>query len=178
MGRTAHGVRGMQLRDGDQVVAMEVVSEGGTLLTVCENGFGKRTDVAEYRRQTRGGIGLKNVQTSERNGQVVGVACVSDGDQLLLVTEQGQIIRMTAGDLRPMGRDTQGVRVMDLADGDRLVSLATLREPDDAETTAAPSEPAPLAPAPAETEDVEATSQTKIDDAESDVPDGDTGESE
>jgi DNA gyrase subunit A len=132
MGRTAHGVRGMQLRDGDQVVAMEVVSDGGTLLTVCENGFGKRTDVAEYRRQTRGGIGLKNVQTSERNGQVVGVACVSDGDQLLLVTEQGQIIRMTAGDLRPMGRDTQGVRVMDLADGDRLVSLATLREPDDA----------------------------------------------
>jgi DNA gyrase subunit A len=156
---------------------MEVVSEGGTLLTVCENGFGKRTDVTEYRRQTRGGIGLKNVQTSERNGQVVGVACVSDGDQLLLVTEQGQIIRMTAGDLRPMGRDTQGVRVMDLADGDRLVSLATLREPDDAETTAAAEsaapEPAPLAPAPAETEPADATAET---DVESDEPDG--GESE
>ena len=178
MGRTAHGVRGMQLRDGDHVVAMEVVSEGGTLLTVCENGFGKRTDVAEYRRQTRGGIGLKNVQTSERNGRVVGVACVSDGDQLLLVTEQGQIIRMTAGDLRPMGRDTQGVRVMDLADGDRLVSLATLREPDDTEPTAAPSEPAPLAPAPTETEEVEATSQTAVDDAESEASDDDTGDSE
>jgi DNA gyrase subunit A len=178
MGRTAHGVRGMQLRDGDHVVAMEVVSEGGTLLTVCENGFGKRTDVAEYRRQTRGGIGLKNVQTSERNGRVVGVACVSDGDQLLLVTEQGQIIRMTAGDLRPMGRDTQGVRVMDLADGDRLVSLATLREPDDTEPTAAPSEPAPLAPAPTETEEVEATSPTAVDDAESEASDDDTGDSE
>jgi DNA gyrase subunit A len=175
MGRTAHGVRGMQLRDGDQVVAMEVVSEGGTLLTVCENGFGKRTAVAEYRRQTRGGIGLKNVQTSERNGQVVGVACVSDGDQLLLVTEQGQIIRMTAGDLRPMGRDTQGVRVMDLADGDRLVSIATLREPDDTEPTAATgsasSEPPPLAPAPEETEDAdpaEVTSETDVTSDESD----------
>jgi DNA gyrase subunit A len=175
MGRAAHGVRGMQLRDGDQVVAMEVVSEGSTLLTVCENGFGKRTDVAEYRRQTRGGIGLKNVQTSERNGRVVGVACVSDGDQLLLVTEQGQIIRMTAGDLRPMGRDTQGVRVMDLADGDRLVSLATLREPDDAEPTTA-AEPAPLAPAPTEIEETDATSQATVDDAESDTPDEDESE--
>ncbi|HWB18413.1 MAG TPA: DNA gyrase subunit A [Vicinamibacterales bacterium] len=174
MGRTAHGVRGMQLRDGDHVVAMEVVSEGSTLLTVCENGFGKRTDVAEYRRQTRGGIGLKNVQTSERNGRVVGVACVSDGDQLLLVTEQGQIIRMTAGDLRPMGRDTQGVRVMDLADGDRLVSLATLREPDDTEPTAAPSEPAPLAPAPTEIEEADVTSQATVDDAESDTIESDT----
>jgi DNA gyrase subunit A len=175
MGRAAHGVRGMQLRDGDKVVAMEVVSEGSTLLTVCENGFGKRTDVAEYRRQTRGGIGLKNVQTSERNGRVVGVACVSDGDQLLLVTEQGQIIRMTAGDLRPMGRDTQGVRVMDLADGDRLVSLATLREPDDAEPTTA-AEPAPLAPAPTEIEETDATSQATVDDAESDTPDEDESE--
>jgi DNA gyrase subunit A len=154
---------------------MEVVSEGSTLLTVCENGFGKRTDVAEYRRQTRGGIGLKNVQTSERNGRVVGVACVSDGDQLLLVTEQGQIIRMTAGDLRPMGRDTQGVRVMDLADGDRLVSLATLREPDDAEPTTA-AEPAPLAPAPTEIEETDATSQATVDDAESDTPDEDESE--
>ena len=78
MGRTAYGVRGMQLREGDDVVAMEVVSDDGTLLTVCENGYGKRTEVAEYRRQTRGGIGLKNVQTSDRNGLVVGIACVTD----------------------------------------------------------------------------------------------------
>jgi DNA gyrase subunit A len=130
MGRTAFGVRGMQLRDGDEVVGLEVVGEGGTLLTVCENGFGKRTDVAEYRRQSRGGIGLKNVQTSDRNGDVVSIACVTDSDELLLVTEQGQIIRMKARDLRPIGRDTQGVRLMDLGEGDRLVSLATLTEPD------------------------------------------------
>jgi DNA gyrase subunit A len=131
MGRSAYGVRGMQLREGDEVVAMRVVSPDATLLTVCENGYGKRTDVSEYRSQTRGGIGLKNVQTSDRNGQVVDIACVTDRDELLLVTEQGQIIRMKAGDLRPIGRDTQGVRLMDLADGDRLVSVATLTEPDE-----------------------------------------------
>jgi DNA gyrase subunit A len=131
MGRTAQGVRGMHLRQGDRVVAMEVVTEDATLLTVCENGYGKRTEVSEYRRQTRGGIGLKNIQTSDRNGPVVGIACVTDRDELLLVTEQGQIIRMHAADMRPIGRDTQGVRLMDLAEGDRLVSIATLTEPDD-----------------------------------------------
>jgi len=130
MGRTAAGVRGMQLRESDEVVAMEVVSQDATLLTACENGFGKRTDVGEYRVQSRGGIGLKNVQTTERNGSVVGIACVTDNSELLLVTEQGQIIRMKAGDLRPIGRDTQGVRLMDLADGDKLVSIAALNEPD------------------------------------------------
>jgi DNA gyrase subunit A len=132
MGRAARGVRGIQLRAGDDVVAMEVVTDDGTLLTVCENGFGKRTAVSEYRRQTRGGIGLKNVQTTDRNGLVIGIGCVTDRDELLLVTSQGQIIRMKARDLRPIGRDTQGVRLMDLAEGDKLVSLATLREPDDA----------------------------------------------
>jgi DNA gyrase subunit A len=128
MGRSAYGVRGIQLREGDEVVAMQVVAEGGTLLTVCEKGYGKRTDVGEYRRQSRGGIGLKNVQTSERNGLVIGIAYVVDTDELLLVTEQGQIIRMKAADLRPIGRDTQGVTLMDLAEGDKLVSIAALSE--------------------------------------------------
>jgi DNA gyrase subunit A len=142
MGRTAHGVRGMQLRAGDDVVAMEVVTDGGSLLTVCENGYGKRTDTVEYRRQSRGGIGLKNVQTSDRNGPVVGLACVTDRHELLLVTVQGQIIRMKAGDLRPIGRDTQGVRLMDLAADDRIVSIATLMEPEGEEPATDP--PAPL----------------------------------
>ncbi len=128
MGRSAYGVRGMQLREGDVVVAMVVVAEGATLLTVCENGFGKRTELSEYRQQTRGGIGLKNVQTSDRNGLVIDIANVIDTDEVLLVSEQGQIIRMTAGDLRPIGRDTQGVKLMDLAEGDKLVSMATLSE--------------------------------------------------
>jgi len=128
MGRSAYGVRGMQLREGDVVVAMVVVDQNSTLLTVCENGYGKRTDLSEYRQQTRGGIGLKNVQTSERNGLVIDIANVIDTDEVLLVSEQGQIIRMTAGDLRPIGRDTQGVRLMDMAEGDKLVSVATLSE--------------------------------------------------
>jgi DNA gyrase subunit A len=135
MGRSAYGVRGIQLREGDEVVAMKVVGEGASILTVCERGYGKRTELEEYRRQSRGGIGLKNVQTSDRNGLVVGIAGVSDRDQLLIVTEQGQIIRMTAGDLRPIGRDTQGVRLIDLAEGDRVVSIAALTEPEDIETT-------------------------------------------
>src|SRR5690606_4644906 len=77
MGRTAFGVRGMQLREGDEVVGLEVMAPETTLLTVCERGYGKRTKESEYRRQTRGGIGLKDVQTSDRNGPVVGVACVT-----------------------------------------------------------------------------------------------------
>jgi DNA gyrase subunit A len=130
MGRTAYGVRGINLREGDVVVAMEVVTSDATLLTVCEKGHGKRTEVTEYRQQTRGGIGLKNIQTSDRNGPVVGIACVTDQHELLIVTEQGQIIRMPASGLRPIGRDTQGVRLIDLADGDRVVSIATLMEPE------------------------------------------------
>jgi DNA gyrase subunit A len=146
MGRTAYGVRGMQLRDGDEVVAMEVVTDEATLLTVCERGFGKRTEVGEYRRQTRGGIGLKNVQTSDRNGPVIALACVTDRHELLLVTEQGQIIRMKAGDLRPIGRDTQGVKLMDLAEADRLVSIATLVEVvgEDTQTSAADDSTEPV----------------------------------
>jgi DNA gyrase subunit A len=140
MGRSAYGVRGINLRDSDEVVAMKVVSEGATLLTVCERGYGKRTELDEYRRQSRGGIGLKNVQTSDRNGPVVGIACVADRDELLIVTEQGQIIRMTAGDLRPIGRDTQGVRLIDLAEGDRVVSIAALSEPDDDDESATGTE--------------------------------------
>ena len=88
------------------------------------------------------------MQTSERNGLVVGIACVTDRDELLLVTEQGQIIRMKAGDLRPIGRDTQGVRLMDLAEGDQLVSIAALTEPEDEpETREAPEPEARGAPA-------------------------------
>jgi DNA gyrase subunit A len=131
MGRTAYGVRGMQLREGDEVVAMGVVSADCSLLTVCEHGYGKRTEIEEYRRQSRGGIGLKDIYTSKRNGPVVGMACVTERHEVFLVTEQGQIIRMKAGDMRPIGRDTQGVKVMDLAEGDRLVSVATLLEVED-----------------------------------------------
>jgi DNA gyrase subunit A len=128
MGRTAYGVRGISLRDDDEVVAMEVVREGGTLLTVAQNGYGKRTELEEYRLQSRGGIGIINIQTSDRNGKVVGIAYVHDDDQLMLISQQGMILRMRAGDVRSIGRATQGVRLIEMEEGDAVVSVAKLAE--------------------------------------------------
>ena len=128
MGRTAYGVRGVTLRDDDFVVAMEVVSPGGTLLTVTEHGYGKRTEIDEYRVQSRGGVGVINIATSDRNGQVVGIAYVQDGDELLVITQQGMILRMQTNDVRAIGRATQGVRLIDIEGEDRVVSIAKLVE--------------------------------------------------
>jgi DNA gyrase subunit A len=124
MGRTAYGVRGIQLRPGDAVVAMEVVKPGGTLLTVTQKGYAKRTHLDAYRVQSRGGVGLKNLEITERNGQVVAIAQVSEDKELLVITEQGKILRTPASDIRTIGRATQGVRVMDLGDEDSVVSVA------------------------------------------------------
>ncbi|HSN68463.1 MAG TPA: DNA gyrase C-terminal beta-propeller domain-containing protein, partial [Thermoanaerobaculia bacterium] len=128
MGRNAYGVRGITLRDDDEVVAMEVVREGGTLLTVAQNGYGKRTELEEYRPQTRGGVGIINIQTSDRNGKVVGIAYVQDDDQVMLISQQGMILRMRAGDARTIGRATQGVRLIEMEEGDRVVAIAKLAE--------------------------------------------------
>jgi DNA gyrase subunit A len=133
MGRTAYGVRGIALREGDEVVAMEVVRPGGTLLTVAENGYGKRTELDEYRVQTRGGLGIINIQTSDRNGRVVGVAYVHDDDELMLITQQGKILRMVAKDIRTIGRATQGVRLIEMEPEDRVVSVARLAEREEGE---------------------------------------------
>jgi DNA gyrase subunit A len=133
MGRTAYGVRGISLRDDDYVVAMEVVKPGGTLLTVTEQGYGKRTEIEEYRVQTRGGVGIINISTSERNGLVAGVAYVQDGDELLLITQQGMILRMQTNDVRAIGRATQGVKLIDIEGDDKLVSIAKLVEKDEGE---------------------------------------------
>jgi DNA gyrase subunit A len=130
MGRTAYGVRGIQLREGDEVVAMEVVKPGGTLLTVTQKGYAKRTDLDEYRVQSRGGLGLKNLEITEKNGPVVSIAQVHENEELLVITQQGKILRTPATDIRTIGRATQGVRVMDLGDDDSVVSVA-LVEPDE-----------------------------------------------
>jgi DNA gyrase subunit A len=131
MGRTAYGVRGITLRGDDYVVAMEVVSPGGTLLTVTERGYGKRTEIEEYRVQSRGGVGIINIATSDRNGQVVGIAYVQEADELLLITQQGMILRMQTNDVRAIGRATQGVRLIDIDAEDKVVSVARLVEKDD-----------------------------------------------
>jgi DNA gyrase subunit A len=135
MGRTAYGVRGISLRDDDFVVAMEEVRPGGTMLTVTEHGYGKRTEIEEYRVQSRGGVGIINIATSERNGKVVGVAYVQDGDELLLITQQGMILRMQTNDVRAIGRATQGVRLIDIDGEDRVVSIAKLAERDEDDGT-------------------------------------------
>jgi DNA gyrase subunit A len=133
MGRTAFGVRGITLRDDDYVVAMEVVRPGGTLLTVTQHGFGKRTEIDEYRVQSRGGVGIINIATTERNGQVVGVAYVQEGDELLVITQQGMILRMATNDVRAIGRATQGVKIIDIEGEDQVVSIARLVEKEDEE---------------------------------------------
>jgi DNA gyrase subunit A len=139
MGRTAYGVRGISLRDDDFVVAMEVVKPGGTLLTVTVHGFGKRTEIDEYRVQARGGVGVINIATSERNGQVVGVAYVQEGDELLVITQQGMILRMQTNDVRSIGRATQGVKLIDIEGDDQVVSIARLVEKEE-DPEAAPPE--------------------------------------
>ncbi len=131
MGRTAYGVKGISLREGDQVVAMEIVRPGSTLLTVTENGYGKRTELDEYRVQSRGGVGIINIQTTERNGRVVGMASVHDEDEFMLITQQGKILRTVARDIRSIGRATQGVRLIEMDPDDRVVALARLAEKED-----------------------------------------------
>jgi len=133
MGRTAYGVRGITLRGDDFVVAMEIVKPGGTILTVTERGYGKRTEIEEYRVQSRGGVGIINISTSDRNGPVVGVAYVQAGDQLLVITQQGMILRILTDDVRAIGRATQGVTIIDIADDDKVVSIARLVEKEDDE---------------------------------------------
>ena len=128
MGRSAYGVRGISLRDEDSVVAMEVLRPGGTILSVTERGYGKRTELEEYRVQSRGGVGVINISTSKRNGRVVGIAYVEDGDELLVITQQGMIIRMPANDVRAIGRATQGVRLIEMEGEDKVVSVVRLVE--------------------------------------------------
>jgi len=133
MGRSAYGVKGIELEEGDTVVSLQVVAEGGTVLTVTENGYGKRTPLDEYRLQSRGGKGLINIKTSGRNGRVVGVKFLRGEEGVMLITEKGMIIRLNTADISTIGRNTQGVRLIQLEDGDHLVSVARLAEREEGE---------------------------------------------
>ena len=124
MGRTAHGVKGVTLRKGDVVRDMIVVESDGHLLTMCENGYGKKTPFGEYRLQHRGGSGIINIRTTERNGKVVGLKSVRPGDELVTITAQGMVLRISADEIRPISRATQGVRLARVDEGDRIVGLA------------------------------------------------------
>jgi DNA gyrase subunit A len=177
MGRNTRGVKGINLQDGDEVVGMVVADPQGYLLTVCENGYGKRTpfganiagvEPAEaepeeeapepepvegeapvdrssmrYRKQRRGGKGLRDIRTSERNGPVVAILPVRDGDDIMLITAQGMVNRTHVSEIRVVGRNTQGVRVMNLNEGDRIASVAKVAREEVEGQAAVQESPAP-----------------------------------
>lgn len=124
MGRDAVGVRGIRLREGDFVVGASLAAEGTALLSISENGYGKRTDVGEYSVQNRGGMGLKNYNITEKTGKIADVAVVSGDEDLLVISDDGTIIRMDVGSISLLSRSTQGVRVMRVSDGAKVISIA------------------------------------------------------
>jgi DNA gyrase subunit A len=131
MGRASHGVRGMTLEKGDHVVSMETAVHPASLLTVCENGYGKRTPTDEYRVQSRGGKGIITIKTTERNGRVVDAKLVTDNDDLMLITSTGKIVRTPVQDISEIGRNTQGVRLVTLDPGEKVMGVARLMERDE-----------------------------------------------
>jgi DNA gyrase subunit A len=138
MGRNAAGVRGIDLEKTDAVVACALVEPGATLLVAGENGIGKRTDFEEYRLQSRGGKGIITMKTGEKTGQVVGALTVRDTDELMLITVGGQMVRIPVQGIRETGRNTQGVKLIDLASGDRLQAIApVISEKEDEEPSEA-----------------------------------------
>jgi DNA gyrase subunit A len=187
MGRPAHGVKGIDLAEEDEVVGMVVangIDDAASLLTVCASGFGKRTPLTEYRLQHRGGKGIIDIKTSERNGPVVAVAKVTDSDEVMLTTTGGIIIRTRVADMRPIGRNTQGVRLIRVDEGDTVSSLAKLPEEEltangDIEDLPVPHTPPPAAPAAGDSSHIiddgvgQAEASDHIDDADrKDQPEG------
>jgi len=128
MGRVTMGVKGIELAEGDVVVGMDIVGQAGTMLTVTENGYGKRTDVARYRPQNRGGKGLIDIKTSPRNGPVVAAKLVDDDGEVMIITSHGKLIRTAVKGIKVQGRNTQGVTIIDAGEGDHVVAVARLRE--------------------------------------------------
>ncbi|MDE1890633.1 MAG: DNA gyrase subunit A [Planctomycetota bacterium] len=124
MGRATHGVKGIKLKNKDKVVGMVVVDEKASMLTVCEKGYGKRTDFSEYPAHHRGGQGVINIKTTDRNGNVVAVIDARDTDELIMITAKGMIIRTPVNTIRAIGRNTQGVTLFSVDEGDKVVSVA------------------------------------------------------
>ncbi|MCK5514864.1 MAG: DNA gyrase subunit A [Deltaproteobacteria bacterium] len=128
MGRTARGVKGMTVGKDDEIIGMESTGEGASILTITENGFGKRTNTSEYRIQGRGGRGVITIRTTERNGNVIGMKPVTDDDEVMLVTSHGKIIRIKIKGISVIGRNTQGVKLIGVGKGEKVVGIARLAE--------------------------------------------------
>jgi DNA gyrase subunit A len=148
IGRTARGVKGLRLAKDDEVVGMEVLSPDSTILTVSESGYGKRTTESEYRTQSRGGKGLINLRITAKTGPVMGILQVFDDDDVMVMSDQGNLVRLPVGDIRPTGRNTQGVRLINLRADQRLVGAVRIEEDgeDDIDETDDTGEGSPLLP--------------------------------
>lgn len=139
MGRTARGVRGIKLQKGQEVISLIVLQEGGAILTATCNGYGKRTSEEEYSRIGRGGQGVISIQTTERNGDVVGALQVFPDSEVMLISDQGTMVRIRTDEISVVGRNTQGVRLINLTEGDRLVGIQSIVDIEE-DSTSAPSE--------------------------------------
>ncbi|MBE7013752.1 MAG: DNA gyrase subunit A [Ruminococcaceae bacterium] len=135
MGRTAHGVRGIRLKDGDFVVGACLVNDDSKLLVISENGMGKRTELSEYKVQSRGGKGIRTYKISQKSGNVCGINTVTDNDDIMLITSEGVIIRTGVEDISTLGRDTSGVKIMKLKDDVKVVSFAVVEKEEEEEET-------------------------------------------
>jgi DNA gyrase subunit A len=128
MGRPARGVRGMDLEEGDYLVGAEVVGKEGLILSISENGYGKRTPLVDYRLTARGRKGVINMKTTPRIGKVVGILSVKEDTELMIITKQGQIIRIDSSEIRQAGRSTQGVRLVNVEEGDQVAAASPIPE--------------------------------------------------
>ena len=142
VGRASRGVTGMRFSEKDDyVVGLEVMSgDEGTILSVCENGYGKRTPVSEYRQQSRGGKGIYTIKVTERNGGVVGISKVDATDDIMVMTSQGKLVRFKAVDLGIIGRHTQGVRLMTLSEGEKVQSVGRVPQEEEDDAVVTPGE--------------------------------------
>jgi DNA gyrase subunit A len=128
MGRQARGVRAMDLDDGDYLVGLEVIQEDGLILSISENGYGKRTPVRDYRLTGRGRKGVINMKTTNKVGKVVSVLSVKETTDLMIITKDGKIIRLESSDIRQVGRSTQGVRLVRMEEGDLVAAASVIPE--------------------------------------------------
>ncbi|MDH4100637.1 MAG: DNA gyrase subunit A [Nitrospirota bacterium] len=141
IGRVGRGVIGIRLRESDQVVGMEIVTDESAILTVSEKGMGKRTDLAEYRAQSRGGMGVKTIKITPKSGPLVGMAQISDEDEIMLITSNGKVIRVKIREIRVQSRATQGVRLFDVGEGDKIIGMAKVAEQEESGNPETASDP-------------------------------------
>jgi DNA gyrase subunit A len=128
MGRTARGVRGMKLKNGQKIIALIIAAQEGTVLTATQNGFGKRTQIEEYRCAGRGGQGVISIQVNERNGDVVSAVLINKEEEILLISNRGTLVRIRTNEISILGRNTQGVRLINLTNEEKLVGVQPVTE--------------------------------------------------